>query len=45
MYTDKCMYTHIIVHIVDIYEKGITTHIEVCIHKYKYSYTCLYTQI
>ena len=50
MYTDKynysykCMYTQIILHIVDIHEKGIITHIEVCIHKYKYSYTCLYTQ-
>ena len=43
MYTDKnnysykCMYTHVIVHIithkVDIHEKGIITHIKVCIHK------------
>ena len=49
MYTDRCMYTHIIIHIilhiVDIHEKGIITHIEVCIHKYNYSYTCLYTQL
>ena len=39
-YSYKCMYTHIIIHIlthkVDIHEKGIITHIEVCIHKYKY---------
>ena len=42
------MHTHIIVHIVphivDIHEKGIITHIEVCMQKYKYSYTCMYTQ-
>ena len=48
-YSYKYMYTHIIVHIithiVDIHEKGIITHIEVCIHKYEYSNTCLYTQI
>ena len=41
--------THIIVHIlnqiVDIHEKGIITHIKVCIQKYKCSYTCMYTQI
>ena len=47
-YSNKCMHTHIIVHIVlhivDIHEKGIITHIEVCMQKYKYSYTCMYTQ-
>ena len=40
--------THIIVHlvnhIVDIHEKDIITHIKVCMQKYKYSYTCMYTQ-
>ena len=40
--------THIIVHtlnqIVDILEKGKITHIKVCMQKYKYSYTCIYTQ-
>ena len=39
--------THIIVHIlnqiVDKHEKGIITHIKVCMQKYKYSYTCMYT--
>ena len=42
------MHTHIIVHIVlhivDIHEKGIITLIEVCMQKHKYSYTCMYTQ-
>ena len=49
-YSYKCMHTHIIVHIVlhivDIHEKGIITHIEVCMQKYKYyihSYKCMYT--
>ena len=41
--------THIIVyilnHMVDIHEKGIITHIKVCIHKYKYSYICMYTKM
>ena len=32
-------------HIVDIHEKSINTHLNVCIHKYKYSYNCMYTQI
>ena len=36
------MYTHIIVHIlnhiVDIHEKGIITHIKVCVLKYLYVY-------
>ena len=31
-------------HIVDIHEKGIITHIKVCINKYKYSYSS-YTQM
>ena len=25
--------------------KGINTHIKVCIHKYKYSYNCMYTHM
>ena len=41
------MNTHILVciitHIVDIQEKGIITHTNVCIHKDKYSYRCMYT--
>ena len=45
VYTD--INTHIIVcistHKVDIHEKGIITHINVCIHKYKYSNNCMYT--
>ena len=40
--------THIIVQIlnqiVDIHEKGKITHIKVCMQKYKYSNTCMYTQ-
>ena len=46
-YSHKCMYTliivYIILHIVDMHEKGINTHLKVCIHKYKYSYNCMYT--
>ena len=34
----------IVTDIVDIHEKGISTHLNVCIHKYKYSYNCMYTQ-
>ena len=41
--------THIIVciitHKVDIHEKGIFTHINVCIHKHKNSNTCMYKEI
>ena len=46
MYT--IIYTQILVHItiqIVVHEKSIITIIKVCIHKYKYSYTCMYTQI
>ena len=39
------VHTNIITHIVDIHEKGIITQRNVCIHKYKYSHNCMYTQI
>ena len=35
----------IVTDIVDIHEKGISTHINVCIHKNKYSFNCMYTQM
>ena len=31
-------------HIIDIHKKGIITHINVCIHAYKNSNNCMYTQ-
>ena len=45
MYVHTNIIVRIITQIVDIHEKGIITHINVCIHKYKYSYNCLNTQI
>ena len=39
-YSYNCVYTQIQVYVY----KTLTTHIIVCIHNYKYSYKCMFTQ-
>ena len=46
MYVYTIIKTHVIIrtntNMIDQKQKSIITHINVCIHKYKYSYNCMY---